>query len=69
MPEYCEEEREEYMQYFEIGLRNAGPVGDLVYFTICQAAKNAWRLLHAEDYEGPVMQERVRDYLGAAEET
>ena len=66
LPEGCREEREEYMQYFEMGLRSAGPVGDLVYFTIRQAAKNAWMLFHAEDYEGPVMQTRVRDYLSAA---
>ena len=54
---------------FTVGLREAGPVGELVYFTIRQAAKNAWLLQHAEDYEGPVMQGRVRDYIGDAEET
>ena len=52
-----------------IGQRNASPVGELVYSTIRQAAKNAWWLLHAEDYEGATMQGRVRDYLGATEET
>ena len=44
-------------------------MGELVYSTIRQAAKNAWRMLHAEDYEGATMQGRVRDYLGATEET
>ena len=63
LAEQCQEELDEYRSYFGAGLREAGPVGELVYFTIRQAAKNARLLHHAEDYAGPVMQGRVRDYL------
>ena len=64
-PECCEDEREEYLQLFEVGLRATGSAGERAYFTIRQAAKNAWRRVHAEDYEGPVMQARVRAWLDA----
>ena len=69
LPEDCEEERQEYHDYFEVGLRKAGPAGERAYFAIRQAARTSWRYLHAEDYEGPVMQRRVRDYFGAVAKT
>ena len=67
-PEQCQKELDEYRSYFEAGLREAGPAGQRAYFTIRQAAMDAWRLCYAEDYEGSVMQGRVRDYIGDAEE-
>ena len=69
LPEYCQEERQEYLEYFEVRLRKADPAGERAYFAIRQAAKATWRDLHAEDYEGPVMQERVKAYFDAAATT
>ena len=69
LPEYCVEERQEYLDYFEIGLRKAGPAGERAYFAIREAAKTDWWLLHAEDYEGQVMQGRVQAYLDSATAT
>ena len=69
LPEGCHEEWEEYHNYFEVELRKAGPSGASAYLAIRQAAKAAWRDLHAEDYEGPAMQGRVQDYFYAAATT
>ena len=69
LPEHCDEERQEYVDYYEVGLRRAGPAGDRAYFAIRQAAKAAWRHFHAEGYEGPAMQGRVQGYCDAAATT
>ena len=48
---YCQEEREEYMQYSERGMPNAGPVGELAYFTIRQAVPPYQGLRGARDVD------------------
>ena len=65
LPELCEAEQQEYLQYFafEMDLRAAGPAGEWACFTIHQAVKDDWRRLYDEDYDGPVMQERLQAYF------
>ena len=69
MPEHCQTEMEEYLRVFETGLRQVGPVGERAYSTIRQAAKDAWRVTYAEDYDGPVMRGRVQAYLDSLDVT
>ena len=66
LPEHCEAERQEYLYYVEGELRAGGASGEGVYSIIRRSAKDGWRLLYAEDYDGPVMQRRVRDYIDSA---
>ena len=63
LPEHCEAERQEYLQYLEGDLRGGGASGEGVYSIVLRLAKDDWRLLYAEDYDGPVMRERVRAYF------
>ena len=60
---------EEYRRCFEVESREAGSERERAYFAIRQASKDAWRMLHAEDYEGPVMQGRIRIWFDAGRET